>query len=150
MDAIEGLIGLIQLVIHWRVALCLLASTLAAFVLVHLFSWFSGLQGVVFALTGLIPGCAWHARNEPHKSQSTAATSSFVVGLCAFFIGAIWGGASSTSLQSAFAGIVVLALALIAGYYLSIGRVSSRRAVAFGFITSATYALIVALNHYVL
>ena len=150
MDAIEGLIGLIQLVIHWRVVLCLLASTLAAFALVHLFPWFSGLQGVVIALTGLIPGCAWHARNEPHQSQSNTATSSFVAGLCAFFIGAIWGGASSSSLQSAFAGIVVLALALIAGYYLSLGRVSLRRAIAFGLIACATYAAIVGLNQYVL
>ena len=150
MDAIEGLIGLIQLAIHWRVTLCLLASALAAFALVHLFPWLSGLQGVVLALTGFILGCAWQARNEPHQSQSPTTTSSFVVGLSAFFVGAIWGGASSTNWQSAFAGIIVLALALAAGYYFSLGRVSSRRAVAFGVIACATYTLIVGLNRYVL
>lgn len=56
---VDGLIGLFAVLLHWRVLLCLLGSSAFAIALVHIFPWFSGIQGIAIAGLGLGLGLAW-------------------------------------------------------------------------------------------
>jgi hypothetical protein len=105
---LDGAFGVLALLLHWRVVLCLLISSVLAFLLVHFFPWFTGLQGLVFAVLGLLPGAIWE---DPANSSPSAthSTSTSVAVLAAIIFAAVWGAVSSTSVHSAFAGMAVFA-----------------------------------------
>ncbi len=153
MDAIEILLDVFALLRHWRVLLCLLISALGAFELVQLLPWFDGLQGGVMALLGIVPGCIWQARQAPSDhSPSRAITNRFVAALCAFFVGFVWGGASSTRPESAIAGGMLLLLSLLVWYYHEViarKRMTPRRAGAYGAICATSYLLMIGVSHHV-
>lgn len=154
MDAIEGLFRIVVLLLHWRIVVCLVASALGAYVLIQLLPWLSGLQGVVIGTLGLIPGTIWQAAHETNgQTAELQVTTPFVAGLSAFFVGVIWGGASSASLTSAVAGALILALALFAWHRHSLARQASKqpcRAIGCSTIAIVSYALVVTVNLYVL
>jgi len=107
---LDGVFGALALLLHWRAVLCLLISSVLAFLLVHFFPWFTGLQGIVFAVLGLLPGVIWE--DAANSSPSTArSTSTSVAVLAAVIFAACWGAVSSNSVHSAFAGLVVFAVA---------------------------------------
>ena len=106
----DGFLGLVGLLAHWRVVLCIAGSGLAALLLVHFFPWFTGLQGIAFTALGLLPGVIWEETAHPSPGrQANQRTSTFVAALAAISFGALWGAVSSTNLHSAVAGGVVLA-----------------------------------------
>lgn len=152
MDIIEGLIGVVTLVVHWRILICLVFSTLAAFALVQLLPWATGLQGVVIAAAGLIPGAMWQARYDAKGQPAPPQiTSRFVAGLSAVILGLVWGGASSASLSSAIAGAVLLVLALLTWHYDAVTLKSSmqqRRVMGCSIVATITYLLVVGLGPY--
>jgi uncharacterized YccA/Bax inhibitor family protein len=154
MDVIEGLFRVVVLLLHWRIVVCLVASALGAYALVLLLPWLTGLQGVVIAALGLIPGVIWQAAYETNgRDAESQITTPFVAGLSAFFVGVIWGLASSASLYSAVAGALILALALLAWHRHSLVRQASKqpcRAIGCGMIAIVSYALVVTVNLYVL
>lgn len=106
--AIEGLIGVVSLLLYWRAALCLAISSVAAFLLVQQAPWLSGIQGIFLATLGLLPGVIWEEAAHPSPSLSTTRTNTSVAVLAAIVFAATWGGVSSTSAYSALAGTVVL------------------------------------------
>lgn len=91
-------LGVFGLLLYWRVVLCLLVSIVGAFLLVHLLPWFTGVQGLVFAALGLLPGIIWEeaARSSP-AAPAAPSTSTFVAVLAAVIFGGLWGAVSSTS-----------------------------------------------------
>lgn len=111
---LDGVLSLILLVLHWRVALCLVVSSAIAFVLVHFFPWLNGLQGIAIALLGLVAGVAWETQAtvvEPAKSATPPQTSASVAFASALLAGGTWGAISSVSMPSFLAGAVIFALA---------------------------------------
>ncbi|PKO85897.1 MAG: hypothetical protein CVU18_17675 [Betaproteobacteria bacterium HGW-Betaproteobacteria-12] len=154
MNVIEGLLGIATLLLHWRIAICLGMSALGAYALVQLLPWLTGLQGVVIGVLGLIPGTIWQAGREANgKAAQLQITTPFVAGLMAFFVGVIWGGASSTSLSSTMSGALILLLALLAWHSYRVSRPASmgqRRAIGYGTITVVTYFLVIGINQYLL
>jgi hypothetical protein len=114
LEIIEGLVYLYWLVVHWRITLCLIGSSLVAFFLVHEFSWLTGLQGIAIALCGgFILGAIWESKVEveAQASQTPAPKTSMGVAIAlAVLGGAVWGGASAVSLHSFLAGIAIFVL----------------------------------------
>jgi hypothetical protein len=108
---LEGVLGVVALLLHWRAVLCLIVSSVAAFLLVQHFPWFTGLQGIALAALGLLPGVIWEEAARPTSSSPTARTSTSVAVLAAVVFAAIWGAVSSTSAHSALAGAVVFVAA---------------------------------------
>jgi len=105
---LDGVFGVLALLLHWRVVLCLLFSSALAFCLVHFFPWFTGLQGLVFAALGFLPGAIWEAPANSSPSAVPSTNTSAAV-LAAIIFAAVWGAVSSTSVHSAFAGLAVFA-----------------------------------------
>jgi hypothetical protein len=118
---LDGVLGVVGLLLYWRAVLCLLISIVGAFLLVHLLPWFTGLQGLVFAVLGLLPGLIWEeaARSSP-TAPASPSTSTSVGVLAAVVFGTVWGAVSSTSVHSAIAGVAVLALAAWAWFYYAV------------------------------
>ena len=111
---LEGIIGVIILLLHWRVALCLAGSAIAAYLAVQFFSWLTGLQGIALAFLGLPLGVAWEdwATQRPVVSAPPdSKTTSAVAGAAAGIAGATWGVFSVTSVPSLAVGMVVMAAA---------------------------------------
>lgn len=104
---LEGVLGVVGLLLHWRAVLWLFISSVAAFLLVQHFPWFTGLQGVVLAALGLLPGALWEDAARPSPSSPTARTSTSVAVLAAVVFAATWGTVSSASAHSAGAGALV-------------------------------------------
>ncbi|TVO67587.1 hypothetical protein [Denitromonas ohlonensis] len=107
---LDAILGVINLLLYWRVAVCLVVSSVTAFLLVQAFPWLSGLQGIAFAALGMLAGIVWEETAHPSSTSAVDAppTSTVVAVLSAAIFGAVWGGMSSTSFQSALAGAVVL------------------------------------------
>ncbi|MCL2523458.1 MAG: hypothetical protein FWF20_07420 [Betaproteobacteria bacterium] len=104
---VAGIVG--GLLLWWRIVLCLAVSSLGALLLVYFFPWFNGLQAILFATLGFLPGAIWEEVARPSPAGSTSqSTSTFVAVLAAIIFGITWGAASSTSLHSALAGLIVL------------------------------------------
>lgn len=113
MEVLEGLLRIVQLALYWRVVLCLLLSSTLAFFAVQIFPWFTGLQGVVLAATGFLPGAFWEASATPAGSpKHTEPTSAVVAAGLAVVLGATWGAASSQTMHSFLAGALILVLFL--------------------------------------
>ncbi len=151
MDA-DGLFTLVLILLHWRVFLCLVVSSCAAIALVHLFPWFTGLQGAVIALLGLLPGAMWGARSTNRGVQKESAdsnTTQGVAGAAAAIAGATWGAVSSSSVHSFLAGLVVLCVAAW-GWSSYVGRqhLASKQRVCFCVVLAAlAYPLGAVLGH---
>lgn len=110
---LDGVLGVVALLLHWRVALCLLVSSVGAFLLVHLIPWFTGLQGLVLAALGLLAGVMWEEAARPSPgAPDPRSTSTFVAALAAIIFSAVWGALSSASLHSGAAGLAILAIAV--------------------------------------
>lgn len=110
---LEVVFVVLQFLCHWRVSLCLFASSALAILLVNVFPWLTGLQGIAIALLGLAPGAAWEAKEWTARQPQTpksAETSAWVAGAAAVIAGAAWGALSSTSMHSFFAGAVIFLL----------------------------------------
>jgi hypothetical protein len=97
---LDGVFALILFVVHWRVSICLVCSTVLAVVLVNVFPWLTGFQGVVVGLLGLIPGALWEAEVTPQPNKSAKPA------------GSAWGASSSNSAHSFFAGAIIFAIAV--------------------------------------
>lgn len=111
---IEGILSLILVILHWRIAVCLVGSICLAIALVSFLPWLTGLQGIVIAALGIIPGAMWEEReaaSQPKKVTNPSETTAAVAGACAIIVGAAWGVFSSTSIHSFFAGAVIFLLA---------------------------------------
>jgi hypothetical protein len=114
---LEGAAGVVLLLLHWRAVLCLLIGSVGAVLLVQHFPWFTGLQGIVVAALGLLPGVIWEEAVRPSPGSSPGrATSTAVAVLAAIIFGAVWGAVSSSSVHSAMAGVVVFVGAAWAWY----------------------------------
>jgi hypothetical protein len=145
---LEGLLGFIWLVLHWRVAVCMAASTVTAILAVQSFSWLTGLQGIVISFLGLGFGAMWQVRSEPHRTQTDEApdsqTSTAVAGTAAALAGAFWGVFSSSSFHSFLAGIAIFLMAAWWWSWYAQSRqrwVSSQRAWLCIGIAACTYVL---------
>ena len=103
---------LIALLFSWRVLLSASLAAVLAMALVNLVPPFSGLQGLVLALMGLLAGIAWQekAHGSPllAPSESTRHTPPAVAGLAALLAGGVSGGLSSTSAGAAANGALML------------------------------------------
>jgi len=109
---LDGALGIVALLLHCRVVLCLLGSSVIAFALVQLFPWFTGIQGLVFAALGLLPGLMWNeGALQPPVAPAARTTTTLVAVSSAAIFAALWGAISSTSFHSAIAGAAVLACA---------------------------------------
>jgi hypothetical protein len=109
---IEGAIGVLTLLLHWRIALCVAGSTATAILAVQSVPWLTGLQGIAIALLGMGFGAMWDAsagKRAPVSEVPDAQTSTAVASTAAGIVGATWGLFSATSIQSFFAGVVVFA-----------------------------------------
>ena len=108
---LDGIFALFLFMLHWRVAICLTASTILAVALVNLFPWFTGFQGIVVAFLGLLPGGVWEGEAMQRSSKTVArpATTSAVSGVAAVIAGAVWGASSSSSAHSFVAGAFIFA-----------------------------------------
>ncbi|MEH6367793.1 MULTISPECIES: hypothetical protein [Pseudomonadaceae] len=148
MDALEALLNLL---LYWRVLVCLAATTLIALALNLALPWFSDPQTLVFAVAGLAPGLLWHAQYEagtepytgPYLSRPAAALTACLAGM-------LWGAASGTSLAAALTGGLLLALVLLLWYLrqaLLVHGVTPRSVIACGSIALATYLITSYLSH---
>ena len=111
---LDGVLSLILLVLHWRVALCLVGGSALAILLVHLFPWLSALQGIVLAILGLVAGVIWEAQATtpgPGKDQTPTETTAGVACASALIAGATWGAFSASSPHSFLAGAVIFIVA---------------------------------------
>ena len=109
---LDGVFALILFILHWRVAVCLLGSTILAVILVNVFPWLTGFQGIVVALLGLLPGGMWEAEAmpQPRKSTKPSETTTATGGVAAIIAGSAWGASSSSSAHSFFAGAAIFAI----------------------------------------
>lgn len=149
MEVFEGLLRIAQLALYWRVVLCLLLSSSLAFFAVQVFPWFTGLQGVVLAATGFLPGAYWEASSSSTGSPNrTEPTSAVVAAGLAVVLGATWGAASSQTPHSFIAGALMLALSLwgwsrYASTHLGLGPARKRMCMlvaTFGYLIAAALA----------
>jgi zinc transporter ZupT len=118
MDA-DGVLALILLLLHWRVTLCLIVSSILALLLVHIFSWLNGFQGVFLAMLGMVPGVLWDEQQSIRKEQPKTAvqtTSAGVAGASSLLAGAGWGALSAQSPHTFFAGFAIFMIAAWAWY----------------------------------
>jgi hypothetical protein len=151
---IDGLLGVAALLLYWRTALCLLASSVLAIALVHLLPWFSGLQGIAIAALGLFPGVLWDTAASAKRQTSSIApsapkTSASVALLTAFVFGAAWGGFSSTSNETMLAGFAFMALPATGWYWHAASTqfqvVSRQRAIGCIAVAAIAYAAAAAI-----
>ncbi|HYD63678.1 MAG TPA: hypothetical protein VEC35_25210 [Noviherbaspirillum sp.] len=113
MDA-EGILSIVALLLHSRTVLCLICTSIAAYVLVFLFPWLSGLQGIMLAALGLGLGAAWEACAQTNSDiipSPNTETTRFVAVTTAALAGGFWGVTSASAVKSMIAGAVILAIA---------------------------------------
>lgn len=146
---------LIALLLSWRVLLSASLAAVLAIVLVNVVSPFSGLQGLVLALMGLLAGIAWQekAHGSPLLAppESTRHTPPAVAGLAAFLAGGAWGGLSSTSAGAAAIGALILLVVAAGIYALRVHifkrQTSTRQALIYSACALAGYAVALVLIH---
>ena len=112
---IDGLIGLFGALLYWRVLLCLLGSSAFAIALVHIFPWFSGIQGLAIAGLGLGFGAAWEhweSRSTGINAAPERETKPFTATLATTLASGTWGLLSSSSSHTFVTGLLILAVAL--------------------------------------
>ena len=153
---VDGAIGVLGLLLHWRITLCIAVSTVAAYFAVQSFTWLTGLQGIVIASLGLGFGAMWDAR-ATNKSTAVAAsdsqTSTAVAVTAAVIAGATWGLFSSTSMHSFVAGTFLLLAGACWWHWFVCSRhawVSHKRARICIFSAACAYAVGALVSHYAL
>lgn len=109
---LDGFLALILFMMHWRVAICIVGSTLLAIALVKAFSWFAVPQAIAIALLGFLPGAMWEAAMQPKsgKTDKPSTTSPTAAGGVAILVGGIWGACSASSTQSFVTGTLIFAI----------------------------------------
>lgn|SRR6218665_3039367 len=153
---VDGAIGVLGLLLHWRVALCIAASTVAAYFAVQSFTWLTGLQGIVIASLGLGFGAMWDAgatKTSPVTTVPDSQTSTSVAIAAAIIAGATWGFFSSTSMHSFVAGMVLFAAAACWWHWFVCARhawVSHNRARVCIFSAACAYVFGALCGHYAL
>jgi hypothetical protein len=144
LDA-EGIVGVIALLLHWRITLCVALAGALAIGLVQTIPWLTGLQGIAIALIGLFPGLIWEDNATSHRGRihtSTNETSLLVACLSAAIVGAIWGifSASSFHAFTAGAGLFVVCSVLWSWFVVRIKFwLTSTRAYACITVAAAAY-----------
>lgn len=111
---LDGAFSLLALLLHWRVVVCVFASSALAYLLVSVFPWFSAGQGIAIALIGILPGAIWEANSYDTKTDGAASpseTSSSVAGLTSILVGAGWGSLSGGSVHAFLAGAAIFFVA---------------------------------------
>jgi hypothetical protein len=152
LDA-EGIVGVVALLFHWRITLCLTLAAALAIGLVQTIPWLTGLQGIAIALIGLFPGLIWedNATSTPGRTHtSTNETSLFVACLSAAIVGAIWGMFSSSSFHAftAGAGLFVVFSVLWSWYVVRIRCwLTKTRAYACVAVAAAAYPVFYVTTH---
>jgi hypothetical protein len=148
---LDGALGVLGLLLYWRMVLCLAISSLVAFLLAQLFPWLSGIQGIVFAALGFLPGVMWEEAARPSPNPSAARpTGTLVATLSAAIVGATWGAVSSMSFHSALAGAVVLVGAAWVWFRFAVafrGSLSREQRVACLFVVAGTYLIATLIGH---
>lgn len=149
---LEGIVTVVGLLLHWRIAASLVASSVTAALLVHVFPWLTGLQGIVLAMFGLLPGLLWEAQATAAQRQANskpANTSGGVAGAAAVIAGATWGVMSSTSSHSFFAGAVILSFAswVWARYAMAEYHVAKERVIVCVLLAVAAYPIAALVGH---
>ena len=153
---LDGVLGVLALLLHWRVALCLVSSTIVAILVVHLFPWLTGLQGIVLAFLGLAVGLVWEGSSAGHAAAAAAPdsqTTQSVAGTSAGIVGGAWGVFSCTSLQSFVAGIIIFVVASVLwSWYAGTHRawVSKGRAYFCTVVAAVAYPLGALVGHHAL
>ena len=149
---LDGIGILVSVALYWRVTVCVVATSLSAWLLVHTLTWFSGVQGLVLGLLGILPGIIWHTIAWHRKADlitEIPETRSSVLILSALLCGAAWGAASSQTAHSAFAGAAVLGFACLAWAKTAkryLGE-STERVIATGIAASLAYLLAALIAH---
>lgn len=145
---IDGALGVLGLLLHWRIVLCIAGSTTAAYFAVQSFAWRTGLHCFVIAFLGLGFGAMWEARATNKSTVATAPdsqqTSAAVAGAVAVISGATWGVFSSTSIHSFVAGVFLFVAAAWWWHWYACSRhtwVSGRRAWSCIFLALCAYTL---------
>ena len=131
MDA-EAILYAVAAIANWRAVVALVAFAFTAWLLVFALPLMSGVQGIVFALTGLGIGFIWqeHRSLDASTNQPDLQTRPSVAAACAAFLSLCWGLASADSLLTATTGAAILCLALVAhtSYYRRMNLISHSRA----------------------
>jgi len=131
MDA-EGILYAVVAIANWRAVVTLVAFAFTAWLLVFAVPLMSGIQGIVFALTGLVVGLIWqeHRSLDATTNQPDQQTRPSVAAAGASFLALCWGLASADSLLTASTGAAILCLALGANtsYYRRMNLISHARA----------------------
>ncbi len=131
MDA-EGILYAVAAIANWRAVVTLVAFAFTAWLLVFAVPLMSGIQGIVFALTGLGVGLIWqeHRSLNATTNQPDLQTRPSVAAACAAFLSLCWGLASADSSLTSITGAAILCLALGAhtSYYRRMNLISQSRA----------------------
>ena len=131
MDA-EGILYAVAAIANWRAVVTLVGFAFTAWLLVFAVPLMSGIQGIVFALTGLGVGLIWqeHRSLNATTNQPDLQTRPSVAAACAAFLSLCWGLASADSSLTSITGAAILCLALGAhtSYYRRMNLISQSRA----------------------
>ncbi len=129
---IEAVLPILAAIANWRTVVCAVAFSAIAWALVFPVNLLAGPQGLLLAISGLFVGAIWQERNQERvaKQAPDANTRLSVAVSGAALLGSIWGAASSFTLRSAIAGIILLAITVVAWrlHYISQGTLSNDRA----------------------
>jgi hypothetical protein len=109
----DDILGVILVLLCWRVLLCAVPAVYVAVWLAQTFAWVSAPQGIALALSGMAAGWAWNElatrqpvgdrpEPEPARTSNPVLLSGFVVG------GAIWGALSAANLGAMVFGLLLL------------------------------------------
>lgn len=131
MDA-EGIFYTVAAIANWRVVVTLVVFVFTAWLLVFAVPLMSGIQGIVFASTGLVVGFIWqeHRSLDATTNQPDQQTRPSVAAACSALLSLCWGLASADSLLTATTGAAILCLALgvHTSYYHRMNLISHARA----------------------
>lgn len=142
MDA-ESILYAVAAIANWRAVITLVAFSFTAWLLVFAIPLMSGIQGIVFALTGLGVGLIWqeHRSLNAASNQPDVQTRASVAAACAAFLSLCWGLASADTLLTVATGAVILCIAMGAhtSYYRRMNLISPTRARLYIYFASLGY-----------
>ena len=105
---------IVGILLHWRVALATLSAAAITAAVGSAVPWFSIAQGIAFTCIGCGCGIVWHSAAWNSQGRPSCPigepTSGSTFTIAALLFGLFWGGASSSGLPSAIAGMVLLPL----------------------------------------
>ena len=116
----DELILLIFGIVFWRVVIVTVASAIVMGFCAHTFDSFSGVQGIALVAVSFVLALVWddHIKTSLQTENTTVrSTSKPVAILACAILGFIWGGISSTSIDSAILGAALLTAGAVAVFY---------------------------------